>query len=80
MAESSFTALINVNQVVEGILYLSDGGCFYRDEGDWMAMDWDGDDLPFTLEELEAVETTQAAISLYDSLEATGGTMVLSDL
>lgn len=75
VSTNSFEALIDPDDNVARILYLSaTSGSFYRDLGDWIPMDPD-DDLPFDLIDYESVRVDQLAVVEWDVAEKAGTTL-----
>ncbi|WP_299575231.1 PD-(D/E)XK nuclease family protein [uncultured Williamsia sp.] len=75
VSTDSFEALIDADDKVARILYLSTtSGCFYRDLGDWIPMHPD-DNLPFDLLDYESVRVDQLAVVEWDVAEKTGTTL-----
>jgi hypothetical protein len=76
----SLVGLCDDDQVVHAMVLLTPQGVYRRDQGYWVPMDPDNDTDDADIDQYDAYDTDSNVVPLWDSAQASDGTMTLSDL
>ena len=80
--EGDYVALVDGDQLVKNLLWLTELGCYDRSDGEWKCISPDDGKIDFG--DLDAFDVDSGQISallpLWDTAEKTAGTMTLNDV
>lgn len=75
-----YVGLYDDDQVVREMLLLTQEGCYRRDQGYWVPLDPESDEIDANLDKWDAYDTSATVVPLWDSAQRSSGSMTLSDL
>lgn len=76
----TLVGLCDDDQVVQAMVLMTPQGVYRRDQGYWVPMDPDAVEADRDVDQFDAYDTGESVVPLWDSAQASDGTMTLSDL